>query len=301
MRLVVFLLGNQLLLQHGLEHQIGSALDGLRRAPARALVIAAAGIVAVGISDNGGDGGAFAQRQILKILAEVVLRGDLHAVAGAAEEDDVHVSLENLLLGETLLDLHGEIGLLHLAAIGLLAAEHGQLDQLAGERGRALGAAAHEVVDDGAHLALQVDAVVLEEALVLDGDDGVDEVLGNLVDLHVDSVLRALELRNQTALAVVDERGLGLRADLVQIQIRRGVHPRLGHAHHESAAGQADQQHDEEQHPHRHEQHRDQEIPLPLPGLENHIFCAHVFLHRGSMSARREETLPDDRIILIIA
>ena len=55
---------------------------------------------------------------------------------------------------------------------------------------------------------LHVDAVVLPEPVVLDGDDGVEQVLGQLGEPDVDPVLLGLEPRDQPALGVEDLRGL---------------------------------------------------------------------------------------------
>ena len=176
---------------------------------------------------------------------------------------------------QLLFQLDGQIGFLYLSAVVLVAGQHRQLDQLAGECGRALGIAAHQVVDDGAHLTLDVDAVVLKEAGVLNGNDGVDQVFRDLFDFHIDAVLGALELGDQIALAVVDERCLGLRADLFQIQVGRGVYPRLRYADDETAAGQSDEQHHKEQHAHRHKDDGDQKALFRFARLEDSVFQAH--------------------------
>ena len=269
---VVLLLRDHLLVEHLAEHIVDARVQRLYIA---ASIIAAAGIVPRGISDHARQRGALAQRQLVEVLPEVVQRRDAHAVARAAQVDDVQVGFEDLLLAQLLFDLDGQIRLLHLALVVLVAGEHGQLHQLAGQRRGALRIAAHHVVDDGADLALDVNSVVLEKARVLDRNHGVDEVFGNLVDFDVDSVLRAAEFRDQIALAVVDKRRLRLSADGLEVEVGRRIDPRLGDADDQSRAGQADQKHDEEQHPHRHKDDREQEVLLRLARFEDRVFPAH--------------------------
>ena len=269
---VALLLGDQALVEHLLEHVVGALVDQLG---ALVDVVISAGVVAVGVADDGRDAGALAQGQLAQILAEVVLGRDLHAVVRAAEVDYVQVGLQDLLLGQLLLHLKRQIGLLHLALVVLVGIEQRQLDQLAGDGGRALQAAAHDVVKHRAGHALDVHAVVLPEACVLDGDDRVDQLLGNVLVVHVDAVLRTLEVGDEVAVLVVDEGGEGLRADLFDVQLRAGVHPGLCHAAHQACCGQRDQQHGEHQHLRRHQKHRNQEIPVGFPGLEKCIFETH--------------------------
>ena len=266
---LVLLLGDEAMVQHLLQHVVG-ALVGLLRGVAG--VVVPAGIVAPGVADQARQAGALPQGQVIQVLAEVVLGGDLHAVAGTAHVDHVQVGLQDLLLGQVLLQLQGQVGLLHLALVVLVAVQKGQLHQLAGDGGRALSGAAQQVVHQRAADALQVHAVMLVEAGVLDGDDGVDELLGNVLDLHVDAVFGPLELHDQVALAVVDEGGLALGPDGRQVQIWRGVYPALGDARRQAHARQRDQQHHEEQHLHRGHDHGEQEVPVRLPRFEYRVF-----------------------------
>ena len=232
---VALLLADQALVEHLLQHVVGALVDQLG---ALVHVVVSAGVVAVGVANDGGDAGALAQGELVEILAEVVLGRDLHAVVCAAQVDHVQVGLQDLLLRQLLLHLQGQIGLLHLALVVLVGVEQRQLDQLAGDGGRALQAAARQVVEHRARHALDVHAVVLPEARVLDGDDRVDQLLRNLLVVHVDAVLGALELGNEVAVLVVDEGGEGLRADLLDVQLRAGVHPGLRHAAHQACCGQ---------------------------------------------------------------
>ena len=75
-------------------------------------------------------------------LAEEELAGRLHPVVAVAEVDLVAVEGEDLFLGEVLLDLEGEDGLLDLALVGLLRGQEEHARELHGQGGEALAAAA---------------------------------------------------------------------------------------------------------------------------------------------------------------
>jgi hypothetical protein len=142
--------------------------------------------------------------QLFGVLAEVEARARLDPVRAVAEVDLVRVQLEDLVLGEVLLDLHGQEGLVDLAADGLLGGEEDLLGELLGERRGALGGAAlDDVLQQRAHDRLRVDAAVAVELRVLGGDDGVDEDLGH-VALGDDDALLDRVLRVRHAVAVVD-------------------------------------------------------------------------------------------------
>ena len=99
-----------------------------------------------------------------------------------------------------------------------------------GDRRAALGgAAAREVVEEGAPDAAQVDAVVLVEALVLDGDDRVLHRQRDVVGRDDDPAL--VGERREVLAADVDEDGvlrrleLGLVLELGQVAGDRHHHP----------------------------------------------------------------------------
>src|SRR5690606_15629840 len=71
-----------------------------------------------------------AERQLRGHRVEVVLRGGSDAIDPGAELDDVQVKLEDLLLGELLLEQQGEHRLLQLARQRLLALEIDVLREL---------------------------------------------------------------------------------------------------------------------------------------------------------------------------
>ena len=273
-RLLVFLLGDVALLVHELKHVIGAVVGHFRRV---AGIVVAAGVVARGVADHARQRGAFAQRKLFQILAEIVLRGDANAVARAAQIADVQILLENFLLGDGVLQLQSQIRLLHLALEVLVAGEQRQFDELTGDGRAALRVAAEEGGNERAANALDVDAVVFPEARVLDGHHRVDEVLRHFVQFHVDAVFRALVLGDQLPVFVVDERRLRLGVQHVQIEHGGGVHPRLAHADAQTQRCHADEQHHEKEHLHRGHRHGEDEVVLPVPGAKERVI-SHRFL-----------------------
>ncbi len=221
-RVLIFFFGDVALFVHQLQHVVGAVVRDFRRV---AGIVVAAGVVARGVADHACQRGALAQGKLFKVLAEVVLRCDAHAIARAAQIDDVQILFEDLLLGDGVLQLQRQIRLLHLALEVLVAGEQRQLDELTGDGRAALRVAAEEGGDERAANALDVDAVVFPEARVLNGHHRVDEVLRHLVQFHVNAVLRALVFRDQLPVLVVDKRRLRLGMQHVQIEHGGGTPP----------------------------------------------------------------------------
>ena len=131
---------------------------------------------------------------------------------GEHEETD-HLRIifgQDLFLADLLLQLDGQVDLLQLALDGLLAVQNGILHQLLRDRRTALNVRVSQRIHDDAGQAAQVDAVVIPEALVLNGHRGVHDISGQVLVLHLDAVLVALEVGDEVAVLVVDIRGLRL-------------------------------------------------------------------------------------------
>jgi hypothetical protein len=158
--------------------------------------------------------------QVRGVLGKVPLGGGLDAVRLLAEEGDVEVVRQDLVLGQLLLDLDGVLDLADLAAqaggAGLLGGlgyglgvVPGGLDQdvlhvLHGEGGAALGdAAGLHVPRQGAQHALEIDGAVLVEAGVLDGDDGLLHVVGHPVERD-DRAVPRVDVGDRVAVGVED-------------------------------------------------------------------------------------------------
>ena len=140
--------------------------------------------------------------QVLRGLGEEVLGGSLDAVAVGAELGQVEVPGEDLVFRHLpfdgdreprLVDLSGDRalgGLLNEVVVVVHAPlfDEGVLDVLLRDGRAAGGVASREVVDERSRQALDVDAVVLVKAPVLDRDGGVLHVLGDLVRRDDDPV-----------------------------------------------------------------------------------------------------------------
>ncbi len=169
--------------------------------------------------------------------AEIRLRGRLDPVRAVAEVHRVQVLRQDRLLLEGAFDLDREEDLAHLLlhrarrdhvvrdpvlALDVPPRVH-PLDQLLGDRRTALdGVPRDEVAPRGADRPLQVDPVVLVEARVLHGDHRVPKVRRHLPQRDDRAVDRAVERREQLAVAIGDERRLDRRERLRQVDAHVG-------------------------------------------------------------------------------
>lgn len=152
--------------------------------------------------------------------------GGLDAVRLLSEEGDVEVVLQDLLLAELFLDLDRVLQLLDLAADRLLGGlrdlvrvvarllDEDVLHVLLGEGRRALrGPARLHVAVHRAQDALEVDRPVLVEARVLDRDDRLLHVRGDVLQRDDGAVAR-VDRGDRAALAVQDGGALAQRRRL---------------------------------------------------------------------------------------
>ena len=102
---------------------------------------------------------------------EIGLAGGLHPVRAVPEVDGVEVALEDLFLGQLLVDLVGQEELLELPGERLLGVQVEDLDVLLGDRRAALQGAAAGDHPGGAGHAADRDALVGPERAVLRRDD----------------------------------------------------------------------------------------------------------------------------------
>ena len=196
-------LGDELVGQHPVEDQVAAP---------QAVGVVAERVEAAGGLDEARQHGGLVDGEVHDVLVEVRLGGGLDAVGAVAEVHGVEVLEEDEVLGVLVLEAQGVPELLELPGGGLLGVlDDRQLDVLLGDRGTALAdAAGLEVGAGGPDDGLQVDAVVLVEALVLDGDDGVADQFGDLVEgPGAGAVLRGDQGGDERAVAGDDDRGLG--------------------------------------------------------------------------------------------
>ncbi len=151
-----------------------------------------------------GQVGALLDRELVDVLAVVRAGGGLDAVGVAPVEAGVQIPGEDLVLVLLAVDLEGDDQFLHLAGDGLLLAQVIVLHVLLGDGRTTLLAAPHQGVEDAAGGALDVDAVVVVEVLVLDGDEGVLDVHRDLRERHGLTVGGALPGQHLAVAQLVD-------------------------------------------------------------------------------------------------
>ena len=159
-----------------------------------------------------GEQGRLHQRQVLRRLREVRLRRRLDAVGVVAEVDLVHPRGQDPVLRPVPAELDREAGLLDLPLEGPLARDVEVADELLRDRRAALDdAALRHVATRGAEDPLVVDAAVLVEAPVLDGDRRLRHPRADLGERHRLPVALGRDRAEQRAVGGVDERVLADR------------------------------------------------------------------------------------------
>ncbi len=154
---------------------------------------------------DAGERGGLRQGQLADAVAEIGARGALHAVVAVAEEDDVEIHRQDLLLGELLLELDSEKGLGDLAPPALLVGEEELPGELHGDRGGPLGVAATaQVHRDRAQDAERVDAAVAEEVAVLGREQSIAQQRRNFLLVEHQPPLAGVGGEGDLAVAVVD-------------------------------------------------------------------------------------------------
>ena len=215
---VGLLVGDHAELGHPVEHDVAT-LEG---------PVGVVGRVEAGrVLDQPGQHGRLAPVEVLGVLVEVVAGGRLDAVRAVAEVGEVEVALQDPVLGVLLLEGDRVAQLAHLAGVrvvgrgrelllALRLAQERQLDHLLGDRRATLhhGPVVGLVGDQRPQRALQVEGAVLVVAVVLDRDDRLDHLAGDLAERDVDPVL-VVEGRDHVAGGVDHHRalrqGLGLQ------------------------------------------------------------------------------------------
>ena len=211
-----------------------------------AVPVAARRIVFIGELRDADDGRSLRDAQLTNGLAEVALRRGLNAVATVAEVDEVQVRLEDLILRVVFLEPQRAEDLCHLALDSHLVVAGHVLHDLLGDRRAAARRGTGELAENGSRRALPVHAVVAFKALVLNGDERLLHMLGDVVDTHERAVLYAVELRELHPLPacfilIVDCRALLERVGRdVHIQIERRVHVDHEDGEKHQAGGKAD-------------------------------------------------------------
>ncbi len=177
---------------------------------------------------DAGQAGTLGQGELGDILPEVVFGGGLHAVAAVAQIDIVQVGLQNLLFLIVVFQLQGGENLQNLSGDGDVVVFREIFNQLLGDGGAALDVVPGKHIDEAGSRALPVHPLVGPEALVLDGHNGVDQVLRDVLighNLPVFGAHQGLQLHQLPGVfvLVIDHRIFvhGVRG---QVQIGLGHH-----------------------------------------------------------------------------
>src|SRR5881397_469196 len=138
-------------------------------------------------ADQPGEHRRLTDRQVFRLLAEVELRSlpdaEDTARASLSEIDLVQIRLEDVHLAVMKLHQEGHHRFGYFAVHGARTRQKEILDELLGERATALhDPTLAKVGVERTEYAAQVDAVVLEEALVLGGEHRLNEALRHFVD-----------------------------------------------------------------------------------------------------------------------
>ena len=173
------LLLGQVRLRRADETVVRHALNDVELPAARALRVADR------VVRRGGLGQACQHRglgdaHILQWLVEIGFAGGGKAVGALAQEDLVHIDLQNLALGQQMLQLEGQQDFVDLAGIGFFRRQVDVARHLHGDRRRSLALDVAQIGQPGAQHALVVDAAVLVETRILDRQHSVDHDLRNV-------------------------------------------------------------------------------------------------------------------------
>ncbi len=169
---------------HGLQHGVG-ALPGAAEVAGRRQLR--------GRPDEACQHGAFAEREIAGVLAEIPVCRRVRAIGAGPEIGRVEVAQQDLVLGQVRFHPQGQDRFLDLATQRLVGGKIGQADQLLGQCRPALArcAAGPGIAPKCAQRSARVDAVVVVEAAILDRHDGLAEIGRQIASLELRAPERA--------------------------------------------------------------------------------------------------------------
>ena len=120
----ILVVGYELVFVHAAQHVVRPVVGDLLIIGGVALagIIIPAGIIIVGVPRHARQHGAFPQTQVVQVVfAEIVVGGHLHAVIVLAQVNGVQIGFQDFVFGVPGFQLHGQIGFLNFALVGLLA------------------------------------------------------------------------------------------------------------------------------------------------------------------------------------
>ena len=253
--LLVFLLGQIALLLHFVQNAELAVAVSPRAVPFLPLVHIDAGGIGVkhgGVVGDTDKAGAFRHGQVLQLLAEVGRRRALDAEAALAQIDLVQVPLHDQVLIILPFKHLGAEDLHDLSLNGYALFFGHVLDQLLGNGGAAeLGVAAKEHIGTGLDGGDPVHALVLIKPFVLDGNGGIDQSLGDLIQgsrLPVRGGINLLQKLNISAAVHIINKGGLVHVVTIDGPVRRRgkdvllqIHAQGSHK--DNAADDQDQRH----------------------------------------------------------
>ena len=157
-----------------------------------------------GCRRNAGQGCHLGDAQLVEGLAEVHLGRRSDPVRALAQKNLVHVERKNLLLRQLRFHEQGDVDFAHLAFHVAPRRQEHVARHLHGDGARALADATRfEIGYGGAQNALPINAMVLEEAIILGCQEGLDQLLRQLFVGDGNPPLVA-DRRDQLAIAGID-------------------------------------------------------------------------------------------------
>ena len=202
------------------------------------------------IVGNGNQAGALGQTQFRNVLAEVELGRRLAAITALAQIDGVQVQFQDVFFFVILFKFQGPENLPDFPVdIGLFILGH-VFQNLLGDGGTAHAAVTARHFQHRAGRALPVHALMAEKPFVLNGNGGLPQVVGNLVEVHKDTVFRAvdaLEFHPFAGFLVLiiyegtEVHGIVLRPDF-QGRSQRGLHIFFEKTEHQNSRADSDQE-----------------------------------------------------------
>ena len=248
---------------HRLQHHLGAGLAGIGIGQ---WIVAGRRLQAAGQDRRLG------QAKLAGMFAEEFFRCRFQAIHAGAEIDLVEIKAEDLVLAVARLQIDGERRFLQLALHGAAGRQEQILGQLLGDGRTALHhAAGHHVAHRGARQAERIDADMRAEAAVLDGDEGIDDIVGQVGRIHAFAPGEAAP-SHQAAARIQDR-------DVLRWAFRHQV-AHIGHAREEMREDHRaeDQAPDGE--------HHDHIGPAALAADDGFGRCGRLIHRRGALAAR---------------
>ena len=169
-------------------------------------------VISGGRTDDSRQQSALGYGQVAYLLVEVILRRRADTGGGTAEADTVQVAFKDIILCVFVFQRQRPEYLPELSAYGYIVVLGYRPDKLLGYGGAARRTACESRREGNAESSLPVNAVMLEETLILDRREGVQRVLPDIFDIDPDTALAAADGLQQDLLVIavhsVDEAGV---------------------------------------------------------------------------------------------